>query len=582
MANRIIYNAQDLFFGLASGAVNSPPVTGHLSDGGTGIFEVLKRIHRVQNFGYDIVTNREDVGLLGKSAYNSHTLSSPPDVKGTISYYLEGLNNEKKMGFNVLTDGSSNVPNKEFTYNFLSGNKNQNIYLSVDDDGADARDLRASPSEIAGIINSGTAKDAMRATNVNKLGLLVFQNAYIDNYSLDITVGSYPKVDVSFVADNAIFLSGASGLNTPYINTQDATVSYGEKEIILPKNYKRENPYFDVNHTFRPGDVSVEISRRGTKEDIIFEQDMESSEVFQRYGLATHSLTSSQQYQGLQSLEVTSNAALVGSNYGGVFAIPAELRTKMSAGEYYTVQYAIKVSSMDPNGKLIRFSHQNGQGDNSTLSHSDFYKNEWTFVNRRVKLDAVKNNIYFWSVDPNLTFWIDSFKIFKDAENEPIAFYRDTFQSVKLNIPMNRQNISCVGHKYYTDRALNIPLKTSITLDMLESGANFQESGNFLDNLRRDEEYDMAITFVDSQGEQGMKFNIFGAKFDGVSYNSDIGSNKTASSSFTLSNDYDYARNIITADGKGLFVLDYLVDDNLTLLTDDDGNYFHDPHPHLF
>jgi hypothetical protein len=132
------------------------------------------------------------------------------------------------------------------------------------------------------------------------------------------------------------------------------------------------------------------------------------------------------------------------------------------------------------------------------------------------------------------------------------------------------------------DRTLTLPLKTSITLDMLESGANFQESGNFLDNLRRDDEYDMVLTFVDSKGNQGMKFNVFGAKFDGVSYNADIGSNKTASTNFTLSNDYDYARNIITADGKGLFILDYLVDDNLVLLTDDYGNYFHDPHPHLF
>ena len=68
MPNRIIYNAQDLFFGLASGINNIPLVTGTLSDGNTGTFEVLKRIHRVQNFNYDIVTNREDIGLIGKSS----------------------------------------------------------------------------------------------------------------------------------------------------------------------------------------------------------------------------------------------------------------------------------------------------------------------------------------------------------------------------------------------------------------------------------------------------------------------------------------------------------------------------------
>ena len=586
MANRIIYNAQDLFFGLASGVSNHPVVTGYLSDGQAGTFEILKRIHRVQNFGYDIVTNREDVGLIGKSAFDSHTLSSPPDVKGTISYYLEGLNNEKKMGFNVLTDGASSIPNKEFTYNFVTGNKQQNIYLSVNTDGGDARDLRASPSEISDLIAGGRALHTMRATNVKELGLLIFQNAYIDNYSLDITVGSYPKVDVSFVADNAIFLSGASGHNTPYINTQDATVKYGEKEILLPKNYVRENPYFDVNHTFRPGDVTVQISRRGAREDTIFESDFESNAggwvIYGQDGEGgPATTTSSQQYQGLKSMEATAPSAGEAGRGRGVVVTPSEMQ-KMTAGEYYTIQYAIKVNTTDAAGKHINFSHQNGNGDNSNLAHSDFYGGNWTFVSRRVKLSAVKTSMYFYTYDQDTTFWIDSFKIYKDAENEPISFHRDTFQSIKLNIPMSRDNMSCVGHKYYMDRTLTLPLKTSITLDMLESGANFQESGNFLDNLRRDDEYDMVLTFVDSKGNQGMKFNVFGAKFDGVSYNADIGSNKTASTNFTLSNDYDYARNIITADGKGLFILDYLVDDNLVLLTDDYGNYFHDPHPHLF
>ena len=127
MPNRIIYNAQDVFFGLPSGVNNIPLVTGALSDGNTGTFEVVKRIQRVQSFNYDIVTNREDVGLIGRSSFDSHTLSSPPDVNGTVSYFLEGLTNEKKIGFNVLSSGASSLANKEFTYNFVSGNKKQNI-----------------------------------------------------------------------------------------------------------------------------------------------------------------------------------------------------------------------------------------------------------------------------------------------------------------------------------------------------------------------------------------------------------------------------------------------------------------------
>ena len=73
-----------------------------------------------------------------------------------------------------------------------------------------------------------------------------------------------------------------------------------------------------------------------------------------------------------------------------------------------------------------------------------------------------------------------------------------------------------------------------------------------------------------------------GFKFESISYSSSIGDNKTASMSFSMSNDYDYGRNAITADGRGLYILDYLVDDNLTILTDDQGNTLEDSVPHLF
>ena len=193
MPNRIIYNAQDVFFGLPSGVNNIPLVTGSLSDGNTGTFEVLKRIHRVQSFNYDIVTNREDVGLIGRSSFDSHVLSSPPDVNGTVSYFLEGLTNEKKIGFNVLSSGASSLANKEFTYNFVSGNKKQNIYLAVNKSGEDVRTTPTfSSSEITGLIKSGRALE-ITSSGVDDIGLLIFQNAYVNNYNLDITVGNYPK-----------------------------------------------------------------------------------------------------------------------------------------------------------------------------------------------------------------------------------------------------------------------------------------------------------------------------------------------------------------------------------------------------
>ena len=563
MPNRIIYNAQDVFFGLPSGVNNIPLVTGSLSDGNTGTFEVLKRIHRVQSFNYDIVTNREDVGLIGRSSFDSHALSSPPDVNGTVSYFLEGLTNEKKIGFNVLSSGASSLANKEFTYNFVSGNKKQNIYLAVNKSGEDVRTTPTfSSSEITGLIKSGRALE-ITSSGVDDIGLLIFQNAYVNNYNLDITVGNYPRVDVGFVADNVIFLGSGTGIKTPLINSQDAEVEYGEKEIIIPKNYGRSNSSFDVNHTFRPSDVEIAISKRAADEDILIENDMESSTDFAAFHGATVALTSSQQHQGAKSLQVDQASSITNGNYGGAFVTaPVE---QMIEGEYYTYEFYIKADTSKAEGELLQVS-QDGIPDTFTLNQ--FVTSSWTRIQIRKKLTSAHSgsskafNIFFPS-SPSLTFFVDSFKIYKDAESEPVQFYRDIFQSVKMSVPMDRENLSCIGHKYHVDRNLRLPLKTTVTIDMIESGSNYQTSGNFLNNLRRDEKYDMTLTFTDGSGNQGMKFNIFGSKFEGAAYNSDIGSNKTLSTTFTLSNDYDLARSTISAEGQGLFILDHGVDNNL-------------------
>ena len=124
--NRVIYNVQDLFFGLVSGEKNVPLVTG---DNGEEI-EILKRIHRVQSVTYDFQVNRQDIGVLGRASFDESIITNPPDVNVTVTHTLEGLNNETRMGFNVLSYNVDNAFNKEFSETFISGNKQQNIYLA--------------------------------------------------------------------------------------------------------------------------------------------------------------------------------------------------------------------------------------------------------------------------------------------------------------------------------------------------------------------------------------------------------------------------------------------------------------------
>ena len=209
------------------------------------------------------------------------------------------------------------MANKEFTYNFVSGNKKQNIYLAVNKSGEDVRTTPTfSSSEITGLIKSGRALE-ITSSGVDDLGLLIFQNAYVNNYNLDITVGNYPRVDVGFVADNVIFLGSGTGIKTPLINSQDAEVEYGEKEIIIPKNYGRSNSSFDVNHTFRPSDVEIAISKRAADEDILIENDMENSTDFAAFHGATW-LNFFSAASRAKSLQVDQASSITNGNYGGV------------------------------------------------------------------------------------------------------------------------------------------------------------------------------------------------------------------------------------------------------------------------
>ena len=146
-----------------------------------------------------------------------------------------------------------------------------------------------------------------------------------------------------------------------------------------------------------------------------------------------------------------------------------------------------------------------------------------------------------------------------------------------------------MGHKYYADRSLSLPVKTTYSINMLSQDLEFpvtvegeDRRGNFLDNLRKDEEYDVFLTFIDSGAREGMKFRILGSKFEGVSYGLDVDAPKTTTINFSMSNDYDYNRSVISAEGRGLFILDFLVNDSLIPLTDDDGNTFADQYPFNF
>ncbi len=584
--NRVVYNVQDLFFGLRSGEVNTPYVTG--SDGQN--IEVLKRIHRVQSVSYDFQVQRQDISVLGKSNFDENIITNPPDISLTITHSLEGLNNEKKMGFNVLSLGASGLANKEFSFPFTDSQiKQQNVYLAVNQSNSDIREHKRPASQISNLIASGRYQE-LSHKGTNEMGLIVFQNCYATNYAMDVTLGSFPKADVSFVSDNVIYLNSASGQHVPWIDTKTAT-TYNRKnnlnqdtEFLVPGNFQRQNPYFNPDYNFKPGDAKFIISTRVSPQDTMMKYDFETSVKLTDH-IGTQEIDGTTAYIGTKSLKITSSTASQDGARGGV---KTTLPT-MDVNKYYTFTMYAKTNSVEKINVIVSAKG----ADQSTNEFNTFdeieYNQGWVKITKTFKVTSFKENLFIYTTAPNVNLWLDEIILSKEPENPPLKFHTDLMQSFKLNIPLNRQNISCMGHKYYADRPLSLPVKTTYSIDMLSQDLEFpvgvegeDRRGNFLDNLRKDEEYDVFLTFVDSGSKEGMKFRILGSKFEGVSYGLDINAPKTTTINFSLSNDYDYNRSVISAEGRGLFILDFLVSDALEPLTDDNGNNFGDQYPFNF
>ena len=584
--NRVIYNVQDLFFGLVSGEKNTPYITGK---NGQEV-EVIKRVHRVQSVTYDFQVNRQDVGVLGRSSFDESIITTPPDINLTVTHTLEGLNNETRMGFNVLTNTANTTHGKEFSENFVSGNKQQNIYLAVNQDSLDIREPSRDPIEIYNLIGSGRFRE-LTHPDTDKMGMIVFQNCHANSYLLDVTVGTLPKADTSFIADNAIYLNSASGQYVPWLNTKNAEVDYKKDndgnnvEFIVPRNYRRVNPNFNANYSFRPSDAELTIETRPSPADRVLKFDFEDGGALSNY-VGTQQNNDAQAYGGTKSLKITS----LGQSQSGPRGGAQTTLPQMELNKYYTFTARIKTSSATDIKVLVQAKDSATTGANELNVFKDVkYADGWVKISKRFKLTSNKTTLFIYTTNASVDFWIDEIHLQKESENPPLKFHTNLMQSFKLSVPLGRDNISVVGHKYHADRAVSLPVKSTFSIDMISQDLEYpvqvegaDRQGNFIDNLRKDEEYDISLTFTDNALAEAMKFRVYGGKFQGVSYGLDIDSPKTTSLNFALSNDYDYGRNIISAEGRGIFVLDVLVNDSMIPLTDDNGELLTDAFPFNF
>jgi len=92
--NRVIHNVQDVFVG------STPDEADNFITGIAG-HQILKRVTRAQGFNYTINLDKNDSLTLGKGAPFSRENNKPPTVNLSLSYLLNGVDNERRTGLNV-------------------------------------------------------------------------------------------------------------------------------------------------------------------------------------------------------------------------------------------------------------------------------------------------------------------------------------------------------------------------------------------------------------------------------------------------------------------------------------------------
>ena len=114
-----------------------------------------------------------------------------------------------------------------------------------------------------------------------------------------------------------------------------------------------------------------------------------------------------------------------------------------------------------------------------------------------------------------------------------VFFYRDKVQGCNIDLDLTRESVQYMGHRLPWDRPLATPIGIRADFDLLVSGSL---TGNLMEDLVYNDEYDINVDFV-TGGIVGMNYQLSGLRLNSTQYDSSIGSNKTASLSFSTLND---------------------------------------------
>tara|TARA_R110002051_G_scaffold69408_3_gene124819 strand:- start:2833 stop:3990 length:1158 start_codon:yes stop_codon:yes gene_type:complete len=235
--NRVIYQSEGLY-------VNNVASSGSAASS--------EQLARVQSANYSFTINRQDVNQYGDLARIDSLVLDPPTVNLDFSYYLTDGFNERALGFFVQHTGlapnsqrfASPTSNSEgnFASGQLTAGSGVNFYIVTSPAGDD--------------LNQGTPAPLDGNDTVIGLG-----NAYLTDYSVEMSVGSLPTVSVSAEASNVNSTTTAVGFENPAVDQEAGTKFVNA--VTLP------NPNVSGGlggggaaaiTALRPGDITLSLS----------------------------------------------------------------------------------------------------------------------------------------------------------------------------------------------------------------------------------------------------------------------------------------------------------------------------------
>ena len=216
--NRVIYQSEGLY---VSEAANSTASNKHY------------QLDRVQSANYGFNIARQDVNQFGELARIDSIVLESPTVSLDFSYYLTDGANESALGFYVPTGAQAQ---SQFPSGQLTDGSGVNFYIVTTNEGRD--------------LNSETGTSALSGKSVVGIG-----NAYLTDYTVDLSVGNIPTVSVSMEGTNmnAFTMSGTNSGTNVGINQASGTSLGTAIQLANPNSYTGTS----IINALRPGDVTL-------------------------------------------------------------------------------------------------------------------------------------------------------------------------------------------------------------------------------------------------------------------------------------------------------------------------------------